>query len=413
MAIVRLGATTPAANTNVVLYNVTDSYLASVISANTLSSTTTATAVTIWVEPSGSGEDAYIVSNLIVGLGQSFETFKFGLNIGDTVKIKSTTAGTSFSIQGMLQPENYSASDVPLEFTNKVIRGNNNVIYPNIGTTAQRPADAEIGYWRFNTELDYIEFKTSTGWAAAAGAIGPQGPRGLTGEGVNILGVYATIQQLESAIPTGSVGDGYLVGNNLYIWAINSWVNAGPIIGPTGATGPSGGPTGPAGSSGVSITGPTGERGVAGPPGEVGLTGATGPTGPSGGPIGPTGPTGLTGPTSTVPGPTGATGLTVAKNFSVLNSGASAYLIDGASNPTLTVVRGYTYYFTVNASGHPFWIQTVTGAYSSGSIYSTGVTNGGDDVGLVEFTVPVGAPSTLYYVCQFHSSMGGTITVIG
>jgi plastocyanin len=120
-----------------------------------------------------------------------------------------------------------------------------------------------------------------------------------------------------------------------------------------------------------------------------------------------TGPVGAT-------GPTGAAGTTVAKNFLVTNSGSGSYTIDGVvTNPTITVVRGYTYYFTVNASGHPFWLQTTVGAYNAGNTYSTGVTNGGDDVGLIAFTVAAGAPNTLYYVCQYHSSMNGTITVIG
>jgi hypothetical protein len=99
------------------------------------------------------------------------------------------------------------------------------------------------------------------------------------------------------------------------------------------------------------------------------------------------------------------------RTFTVTNSGASAYLIDGASNPTLTLIRGFTYNFSVNASGHPFWIQTVAGAYSSGNIYSTGITNGGAAVGTITFTVPYDAPNTLYYVCQFHSSMAGTINI--
>jgi plastocyanin len=155
------------------------------------------------------------------------------------------------------------------------------------------------------------------------------------------------------------------------------------------------------------VTGPTGPTGPQGIPGEaasIGATGPTGPTGPSGGPTGPTGATGAT----------GATGTTVAKNFAVINDGAGSYTIDGVTNnPTITVVRGFTYFFTVNASGHPFWFQTTSGAYNVDNTYSTGVTNGGDDVGLIQFTVPVGAPSTLYYICQFHSSMNGTITVIG
>jgi hypothetical protein len=70
-----------------------------------------------------------------------------------------------------------------------------------------------------------------------------------------------------------------------------------------------------------------------------------------------------------------------------------------------------TYFFSVNASTHPLWIQSVSGAYSSGNIYSTGVTNNGEDVGNIIFEVPFDAPNTLYYVCQIHSAMGGVIVV--
>jgi hypothetical protein len=456
MAIVRLGAFTPAANVSYVLYNVTTSYLTSVIASNTLTSSTTATKVDIWVVPQGVSQAsgyAYITSNLEVGLGQSFETFKFAVNAGDTVVVKSTTAGTSFVIQGMSQDDQYSINNVPITFTNKIIRGNDNTIYPEIGNTSSRPAAATEGYWRYNTDLKYIEFKTDTGWAAAVGPTGPAGAQGSQGTGLTIKGVYSTLIALQAAQPTGTVGDGYIVGSDLYIWnAIGQvWANSGPILGPTGPTGPSGGPTGPTGPLGpVGLTGPTGSTGPAGPTGPTGPastvegptgpasilpgptgptgptgpsggpTGPTGPTGPSGGPTGPTGPTGaastVTGPTGATgaTGPTGATGITVANNFSVINSGTGSYTIDGVvGNPTLTVVRGYTYYFTVNASGHPFWLQTTLGAYSAGSTYSTGVTNGGAQTGIVAFTVPAGAPNTLYYICQFHSSMNGAITVIG
>ena len=535
MAIVRLGAFTPAANTSYALYNVTTSYLASVIASNTLTAATTATTkVDIWVVPQGVSQAsgyAYITSNLEIGLGQAFETFKFGVNAGDTVLVRSTTAGTSFVIQGMDQNNEYSINNVPITFTNKIIKGNDNIIYPAIGTTAQRPSAAEVGYWRYNTDLNYIEFKTPTGWAAASGATGPTGAPGNTGSGLVIKGYYATYAEFIAARGTGINGDGYIVGTDLYVWSNTVWQNTGPIVGPTGPTGPSGGPTGPTGAQGVTgpagsgilsgllpptnsigvdgqfyintasstiygpktsgvwpagvacigptgptgsagiegatgptgpsggptgptgptgaasiipgptgptgaastvtgptgPTGPTGAQGIPGTSAAIGATGPTGPTGPSGGPTGPTGPTGaastVTGPTgptgaaSTVTGPTGATGaagLTVAKNFLVTSPAGGSYTIDGTSgNPGITVVRGYTYYFTVNASGHPFYLQTAPGAYNSSLTYSTGVTNGGATAGIVAFTVPAGAPNTLYYICQNHSSMNGTITVIG
>jgi hypothetical protein len=105
------------------------------------------------------------------------------------------------------------------------------------------------------------------------------------------------------------------------------------------------------------------------------------------------------------------TAVAGSRNYNVTNSGASDYAIDGTNDPSLTLLRGFTYTFSVNASGHPFWIKTaqVTG---TGSAYSSGVTNNGTQVGTVTFTVPLDAPSTLYYICQFHGSMSGIINII-
>jgi hypothetical protein len=53
-------------------------------------------------------------------------------------------------------------------------------------------------------------------------------------------------------------------------------------------------------------------------------------------------------------GPQGIQGIFGARTYNVTNSGASAYLIDGASNPTIQLLRGFTYEFNVDAAGHPF-----------------------------------------------------------
>jgi hypothetical protein len=100
------------------------------------------------------------------------------------------------------------------------------------------------------------------------------------------------------------------------------------------------------------------------------------------------------------------------ESFTVTNDGSGAYVVAGVQNPTFNLVKGNTYTFVVNASGHPFWIQTVSGGYSSGNVYSTGTTNLGTDSGTITWTVPTNAPDTLYYACQFHSSMQGTINLI-
>jgi hypothetical protein len=69
------------------------------------------------------------------------------------------------------------------------------------------------------------------------------------------------------------------------------------------------------------------------------------------------------------------------------------------------------YVFNVNAPGHPFWIQTTGSGYNASNVYSTGVTGAGTASGIVIFEVPFNAPNTLYYQCQNHSMMYGTISV--
>jgi hypothetical protein len=105
------------------------------------------------------------------------------------------------------------------------------------------------------------------------------------------------------------------------------------------------------------------------------------------------------------------TSTTASNTFNVTASGSSAYIINGQSNPTLTLTEGQTYTFNVSASGHPFWIKT-TQTTGTGNQYNDGVTNNGVDVGTITFVVPYNAPSTLYYICQFHGSMVGTINII-
>ena len=106
---------------------------------------------------------------------------------------------------------------------------------------------------------------------------------------------------------------------------------------------------------------------------------------------------------------------TTTVNYNVTNTGSSDYVFNGgglasASNPGLTLQRGKTYTFTLNVPGHPFLLKTANVA-GTGSAYNDGVTNNGASSGVVSFTVPNNAPNTLFYICEFHSSMAGTITI--
>ncbi|MBV2132057.1 collagen-like protein [Pseudomonas sp. MAP12] len=105
------------------------------------------------------------------------------------------------------------------------------------------------------------------------GPAGPTGPQGPVGEGVRILGSYATSAELPAGATTG---DAYLVTGDLWVWDGAAWVNTGSIVGPQGPEGPAGpeGPTGP--------TGPAGARGPTGPTGATGPQGPEGPQGPAG-----------------------------------------------------------------------------------------------------------------------------------
>jgi hypothetical protein len=84
------------------------------------------------------------------------------------------------------------------------------------------------------------------------------------------------------------------------------------------------------------------------------------------------------------------------------------FFLSDEINPVLYLNRGTTYKFIVDASGHPFQIREGDG----GAAYNTGVANNTDDVGTITFTPTMSSPSTLYYQCTIHSSMGNVINII-
>ena len=114
----------------------------------------------------------------------------------------------------------------------------------------------------------------------------------------------------------------------------------------------------------------------------------------------------------------GGDGKFVTAEWTVTNNGSSNYIFNGpgglsnASNSTLYLARGQTYQFNMNASGHGFAIQTSSGTYNSGNVYTTGITNSAAAVGVIKFEVPFSAPNRLYYACaSSHSGMVGTLVI--
>jgi len=105
-----------------------------------------------------------------------------------------------------------------------------------------------------------------------------------------------------------------------------------------------------------------------------------------------------------------------AVSYSVSNNGNASYIFTGEgfnneANPDFTFKRGATYEFNINTPGHPFYIKT-SQTLGTGDTYDVGVTNNGAVSGTITFTVPMDAPDTLYYICEFHNSMAGTINIV-
>mgnify|MGYP001083120289 FL=1 len=108
------------------------------------------------------------------------------------------------------------------------------------------PANSEEGDGWFTSNDKMLYVLTDGEWDGPydiTGLPGPQGNDGEKGEAgtsINILGAYPTLAALETAVPTGSLGDGYLVGDNLAIWTTangGEWIDIGLVRGPQGIQG--------------------------------------------------------------------------------------------------------------------------------------------------------------------------------
>lgn len=100
-------------------------------------------------------------------------------------------------------------------------------------------------------------------------------------------------------------------------------------------------------------------------------------------------------------------------SVTVADNGGNKFYIDGASNPTLSLVRGQKYVFDVSDAtndGHPLRFKD-----GSGNSYTTGVTASGipgQSGATVTILVASDAPSSLRYYCTVHGNgMGNTISV--
>lgn len=248
-----------------------------------------------------------------------------------------------------------------------------------------------------------------TGPQGPQGNTGPQGPQGEPGSGLDILGQYSSLSELEQAVPSPEIGDNYYVGASepydVYTWLQTSsgpaWVNGGPL---QGAQGPEG-PQGPAGADGAQ--GPAGLAGADGKPGEDGgyykpaVDGAgnitfspskTGMPAVAGanvrGPQGPTGPQGPQGPAG-ADGAPGATGPQGEPGQNATINGVTALTLDAAGG-----IKGTQSGSTYTLDGSDL-VQKVSGAVNGniptlttdGQLQDSGKSL--DDLGNNDFVVTI------------------------
>ena len=283
------------------------------------------------------------------------------------------------------------------------------------------------------------------------GEQGPQGPAGsdgMDGEDGTSFTIVGTVEETSDLgeIYIGNVGDAFYVNStsHIHVWDGNYWIDLGNISGPLGPQGETGppGPEGPIGPSG--LDGVNGTEGPSGTDGDDGLstlvvTSALS-VGSSGCPMGGNmvrigmdddgdgvlttmevdqtmyvcnGVNGIDGND----GADGADGVMPTVMEMDVTVSSMDFYIDDIQQADVTLYRGFTYTFIqsdTSNSYHPIRLSaTNDGTHGGGSAYTDGVTYTGTQgsSGILTFTVPLDAPATLYYYCQNHANMGGTITI--
>lgn len=95
------------------------------------------------------------------------------------------------------------------------------------------------------------------------------------------------------------------------------------------------------------------------------------------------------------------------------NSNEYVFTPNGLSrNPTLTLFRGQTYTFEINAPGNPFSIKTARTAGDYDRYSPAGLSGIAIEYGTITFTIPHDAPSVLYYQSENDRDLGGVIHVL-
>lgn len=181
----------------------------------------------------------------------------------------------------------------------------------SVGTVTTGAAGSSASITNAGTSSAAVfNFTIPRGDKGDQGIQGEQGPAGQDGTSFVVLGLFATLSDLQTAHPTGSAGDAYAIGtssdNTIYIWDTDTlqWSDIGKLQGPQGEQGNPGDPgsaatitigtvtTGNAGSNVSIINSGTSSAAIfdftipRGDKGDAGATGSPGQGVPTGGTTG-------------------------------------------------------------------------------------------------------------------------------
>ena len=104
-------------------------------------------------------------------------------------------------------------------------------------------------------------------------------------------------------------------------------------------------------------------------------------------------------------------------SITVTAQSSSNYILSGTdqngdvsgNDPSVSAKVGDTLNFNLNSPGHPFYLIKVSNGGTDSNNLIDGVTNNGASSGTISWT-PSEA-GTYYYICEYHPSMLGTITI--
>ena len=151
MAINRLAQSNPTADTDTLLHTSTRNAVVSIIATNTSSS---AADVTMWTVPSGAGSAGYVYHayNSTLPGNNTLETFRFAIEDGDGLYVKSSTAFVSFSLNGIYESN-----------------GTSNI---TVASLSASPTENTLGDVWVNSDEDIVYFWDGSTWIATGGAGG-------------------------------------------------------------------------------------------------------------------------------------------------------------------------------------------------------------------------------------------------